>query len=88
MPIVNPDNNSLTSGIQEAIDSCIDGFVILGSGEYHIQKSLIIKSGTRLISSNKAILVPIYNEDQEMVITNLIAIYSNAKDNAPICSGI
>ncbi len=57
MPIVNPDNNSLTSGIQEAIDSCIDGFVILGSGEYHIRKSLIIRSGTRLISSNKAILV-------------------------------
>jgi len=36
------------------------------------------------IQGRVAVLVPIYNEDQEMVMTNLIAIYSNAKDNADV----
>ena len=48
---------SLTSGIQEAIDSNSDGFIKLSPGEYHIRQQLIIRSGTMLISNNKSILV-------------------------------
>ncbi len=48
---------SLTSGIQEAIDKNEDGFVILLPGQYHIREKLIVRSGTMLISNNKAILV-------------------------------
>ena len=33
MDIVNPDNNSLTSGIQEAIDSSKSGYIFLSPGE-------------------------------------------------------
>ena len=57
MDIVNPDSNSLTSGIQEAIDSSKSGYIFLSPGEYHIKTQLIIKSGTMLISNNKSILV-------------------------------
>ncbi len=57
MKVVTPDADSLTSGIQEAIDSDESGYIILSPGEYHIRSQLIIRSGTMLISNDKSILI-------------------------------
>ncbi len=57
MEFVEPDKNSLTYGLQEAIDSNKTGYILLEPGEYHIKKPLIIREGTMFLSNNKSILI-------------------------------
>ena len=68
MECVKLNPNSLTSGIQEAIDRNASGFIILTPGEYHIKKQLLIRSGTMIISNNKTILINDLNDPYQPFI--------------------
>ncbi len=68
MESVKPNKNSLTSGLQEAIDSNKTGYLLLYPGKYHIREPLVIRKGIMLLSNNRAILINNLNDDYQPFI--------------------
>ena len=92
MEFVKPDQNSLTSGLQEAIDSNQTGYLLLYPGEYHIREPLIIKKGIMFISNNKSILINDLNDDYQPFIvieeyTDIKYLIANSNNKAGIIIG-